>query len=264
MTDRLGELFADGSQEQANLNEQVEEPETSVSEEEVEAVASEEGETVEETGATEETPDESSIEYWKQKVEELEREKRTLQSKKDREIWEMQQKLKQLEEAVLNRKEEPEQEAVDFDPEEIKELMFENPAEAIRKVLEKYAPEILENTLPKITQKQLTAKQQQLVNTWQADAERLARIPDYAEIVNNPEHPLMKAMAEFVQQNRDAYLRDGKDSLVWDALKYAHSKVKIKREDAGAKKKTSVVGKKSNASNIAPPSGKPSIDDLFD
>ena len=260
MVDKLQELFADETVEPAEdtLTEQVEDGEDTVGEEVEEPEVSDEGTEGEET-ATEE-PDENSIEYWKMKVEELEKEKRLLQSKKDREIWEIQNKLKELEEKLNGAKqEEPQQEEIDVD--ELRDLMLENPVEAIKKIIKSH-PEILEEVLPKVTQKQLTAKQQKLLATWQKQAEVLAQTPDYQEVFTNENHPLAKAIAEFVNKNKDRYLIEGNENLVIDAIKYAKKQVKIKRDNTPTKKKSTAVGKK--ASMHAPDTPQRlSIDDLF-
>jgi len=210
------------------------------------------------------TEEDTSLEYLQRRVEELEREKRLLQSKKDREIWEMQQRLKQLEEMVLSEGKEPEDQKPQLDPEEIKEMLFENPVEAIRKVIETMTPEMIEQVFPKITQKQMAKKQEEVVEKWKRDAEILGKLPDYADIINDEEHPLTQAIREFVIKNHSAYLMAGKETLIVDALKYAKDKVKVKRDTKPDKKKTSIVGKKSSPHPPSQPSSKGTIDELFD
>ena len=236
----------------------------------VEDVADDDGLDVPDNGTEEpdlSTDGDDVISELKKKLEKIEEEKRMLQSKKDREIAELQKRLEAMEKKFSGESDEVNSPFTEtLNEQEIVDLLYENPVEAIDKVVSAKFEKYLEERLPKIQAKIEQTKKQKVVETWEKDLQVAA---DFIgeDVINNLEHPFTKAMAEFISKNSQSYAASFNPNLIRDAYKYAKKKIGVKRSGDGvaSKKASSVVSTKSKKKTATSPNKKPAnINDLFD
>lgn len=265
MTNQLSDLFPDdeifGGESSTEETVGTASPDEVGEDEETTASADEgavENEFEEEGEVDENPPAEVDVEELQRQVKRLEEEKRMLQSKKDREIYELQQKLEKIEKQIFGNDDNNDAKTTDFSAEEISDLLYENPAEAIEKVLSAKLPEYLEKTLPKIQEKINEMKRMETQQAWERG---LMTAADYVgeDVLNDLNHPFTKAMGEFIKANAEKYMKVYNPDLVKDAYKYAKKKVGVKRDNAVKGKKAATAVSKTAKSHK--PSSKPTIEE---